>query len=101
MSAELTVVHQVFGIQLRRSPLEVELDGKAVATLKRDEHFETQLAPGPHELRIRAGRYSSPRESFDVADGDAVDFRCYPAMLWPRVLASFLVPSLGVSLKRE
>ncbi len=63
--------------------------------------LKRELDPGHHELQIRAGRYSSPRQSFDVADGDGVNFRCYPAMLWPRVLASFVVPGLGVSLKRE
>jgi hypothetical protein len=101
MTATLTVVHQVSGIELRRSPLEVVLDGSTVRSIKRDETFEAPIVPGHHELQIRAGRYSSPSESFDVADGDAVIFRCYPAMLWPRLLVSFFVPSLGISLKRE
>jgi hypothetical protein len=101
MTATLTVVHQVSGLELRRTPLEVVLDGTAVGSIKRDETFETPLTPGHHELQIRAGRYSSPRQSFDAADGDAVNFRCYPAMLWPRLLASLVVPSLGISLKRE
>ncbi len=101
MPATLTVVHRVSGLELRRSPLEIELDGATVGSIKRDETYETAIDPGHHELQIRAGRYSSPRESFEVADGDAVNFRCYPAMLWPRLLASLVVPSLGISLKPE
>jgi hypothetical protein len=101
MTATLTVLHEAsMGIELRRAPLEVVLDGTTVGSIKRHETFETEIEPGHHELQIRAGRYFSPRESFDVADGDGVNFRCYPAMLWPRVLISFVVPSLGVSLTR-
>jgi hypothetical protein len=101
VTANLTVVHQVSGIELRRAPLEIVLDDSAVGSIKRDERFQTPLTPGHHELRIRAGRYSSPRRSFEVGDGDAVNFRCYPAMLWPRLLVSLFVPSLGISLRRE
>jgi hypothetical protein len=102
VTATLTVLHEAsMGIELRRAPLEIVLEGTTVGSIKRHETFETEVDPGHHELQIRAGRYSSPQRSFDVADGDAANFRCYPAMLWPRLLASLAVPSLGISLKRE
>ncbi len=34
-------------------------------------------------------------------DGDAVKFRCYGGRIWPIYLASFVVPSPGISLERE
>jgi hypothetical protein len=36
-----------------------------------------------------------------VADGDAIDFRCYGARIWPLYVASIVVPSLAIALKRE
>ena len=35
---------------------------------------------------------------FDVARGEVASVRCHGAMLWPRFIASFLVPSLGIAL---
>jgi hypothetical protein len=51
-------------------------------------------------LRIRAGRYSSRDHSFDLADNDAIDFRCSGAIFWPRWVLSLFKPDLGVLLKR-
>jgi hypothetical protein len=42
-----------------------------------------------------------PAASFDVADGDAVNFRCNGARIWPIYLISIAVPSLALLLKRE
>jgi len=85
----------------RRAPFEITLDGTAAGTINRHETFEKPIEPGHHQLQVRAGRYTSPAESFDVTDGDAVNFRCYGGRVWPIYLISFVVPSLGLSLKRE
>jgi hypothetical protein len=87
------------GVDLHRAPFTVTVDGAAVGSLRRDSTFEAAVAPGRHTLQMRAGRYSSQPESFDVADGEAASFRC-PAIFWPRYVASIVVPSLGISLKR-
>ena len=47
------------------------------------------------------GRYSSRAQSFDVADGGAVNFRCYGGRIWPIYAISFVVPRLALFLKRE
>jgi hypothetical protein len=47
------------------------------------------------------GRYSSRAQSFDVADGGAVNFRGYGGRIWPIYAISFVVPSLALFLKRE
>ena len=49
----------------------------------------------------RMGRYSSRAQSFEVADGGAVNFRCYGGRIWPIYAISFVVPSLALFLKRE
>jgi hypothetical protein len=90
-----------FGIELRRGPFEVTLDGTVVARIERGETTEARLEPGHHILRIRAGRYSSRPGVFDSADGEVVNFRCHGAMIWPRYVASIVKPDLAISLRRE
>jgi hypothetical protein len=102
MSATLTLKRQTtVAMELRRAPFEVTVDGAAVGSLKRNETFERSLEPGHHTLQVREGRYSSRMQSFDVADGDGVSFRCSGARLWPVFVLSLLVPSLALVLVRE
>jgi hypothetical protein len=101
VSATLTVKREGVGIELRRAPLQITLDGAALGSVNRGETFEAPIEPGRHSLQIRGGRYSSRALSFEVAAGETAGFRCHPPMVWPRYLASILVPSLGISLKRQ
>lgn len=88
-------------LELRRGRFQITLDGATIGTLDRHGTFEAPIEPGRHRLQVRAGRYSSPTASFDVGDGDAVNFRCSGAKIWPIYLISFAVPSRALSLKRE
>jgi hypothetical protein len=99
--ATLTVKRESFIMELRRAPLQIALDGTTVGTINRHGTFEAPIEPGNHQLQVRAGRYSSRAASFDVADGEAVNFRCSGARIWPIYLISIAVPSLALSLKRE
>lgn len=101
MPAMLTVKRESVILELRRMPFQIALDGTTVGTINRHETFETPIEPGQHRLQVRAARYSSRAASFDVADGDAVKFRCNGARIWPIYLISIAVPSLALSLKRE
>jgi hypothetical protein len=69
-------------MELRRGPFEIEVDGH-------------------HTLRIRSGRYSSHEGSFDVADGEVVDFRARGPLVWPLYVALIFKPDLGIWLKSE
>jgi hypothetical protein len=101
MTATLRLTREGAGIELRRGSFEMTVDGRDVRSISYRETAETPIDPGPHTLRIRAGRYSSRDQSFDARDGEVVSFRCHGAMLWPRWAASFLKPDLAISLKRE
>lgn len=101
MAATLSLRRESVGIELRRGRFEISVDGKTVGSLENDETVETPLEPGHHTLRIRAGRYSSRDRSFDVADGEVVNFRCHGAMIWPTYVASIVKPDLAISLKGE
>jgi hypothetical protein len=90
-----------FGFELRRGTFDLSLDGETVRSIEWGETVEGLLQPGRHTLRIRKRRYSSLERSFEAADNETISFRCHGAMLWPRWLLSFAVPSLGISLKRR
>jgi hypothetical protein len=87
--------------ELRRKPFEIARDGTIVGSIERNQTVELPLEPGRHTIQVREGRYSSTDQSFEVADGEVVNFRCYGGRIWPIYLASFLVPSLALTLKRE
>ncbi len=89
-----------FGIELRRGPIEITIDGRAGGSINSRDALEFPVEPGHHTLRLTAGRYSSREQSFKVNDGEIVNFRCHPVMVWPRYVASLVLPSLGISLSR-
>jgi len=101
MSATLRLTREVsFAIELRRGRFEILLDGDGIGSIDRDETVEESLEPGHHTLRVRRGRYSSRDRSFDVSDGEVAAFRCHGANLWPIYVASIVVPTLAITLKR-
>ncbi len=101
MSATLRLTREGAGIELRRGPFEIQVDGSTVGSITRKEKVETRLEPGHHILRIRSGRYSSNDHSFDVNDGEVVTFRTHRAMVWPRYVASIIKPDLAIALEQE
>jgi hypothetical protein len=101
VTATLRMTREGVGIELRRGRFDIVADGNTVGSIENHETIETQLEPGPHTLRLRAGRYSSRDHSFDVANGETASFRCHGAMIWPRYVASVFKPDLAISLKQE
>jgi hypothetical protein len=89
-----------FAIELRRGTFEYLVDGEAAGSIEKDQTVETPVDPGHHTLLVRAGRYSSAERAFDAADDEMVNFRCHGTTIWPRYLASFVLPNIGISLKR-
>jgi hypothetical protein len=87
--------------ELRRKPFRVILDGDPAGSIDRNQTVELPVKPGPHTLQVTTGRYSSHAQSFDAADGTNIRFRCNGAILWPQYVASLLVPTIGLKLKRE
>jgi hypothetical protein len=72
-----------------------------IGSIDNNETVEAPLQPGQHTVQIRHGRYSSRELPFDVTDGDAIDFRCYGARIWPIYVTSIVLPTLAIALKRE
>jgi hypothetical protein len=92
---------KIIGIELRRRPFEVILDGQEAASLEMHATTEIPVEPGQHTVQVRGGRYSSRTVSFEVGDEEVANFSCHSPTLWPVYVASLIVPSLGISLHRE
>ncbi len=101
MSATLTVTHKAIGAEVRRGTYDIVLDGDRAGSVEMNDTFETPVEPGRHTLQVRNGRNSSRTLTFDAADGGLVAFRCTGKRFLPIFLASFVVPSLALSLHRE
>ena len=100
MSATLKLSHEAIGVEVRRGPFDVLVDGERVGSVEMNGTIETPVEPGRHTLQIRSGRNSSPTRSFDAADGEVIVFRCTGKRFLPLFLASFVVPSLALTLRR-
>ena len=101
MSATLRMTRDGVGVELRRGVFDISVDGKSIGSINRHDTVETLVEPGTHTVQIAAGRYTSQRQSFSVADGDTLNFQCHGAMVWPRFVASVVKPDLAISLKRQ
>jgi hypothetical protein len=101
MAATLKLTHQTIGVEVRRGTYDAVLDGHRVGSVELNETFETPVPPGRHTLRVGSGRNSSRTLTFDAAEGETVAFRCGGKRILPLFLASFVVPSLALSLRRE
>ncbi|MGH9043650.1 MAG: hypothetical protein ACRDVP_02225 [Acidimicrobiales bacterium] len=87
--------------ELRRGTFHVLLDGNDVGSIHMHGTIDVSIEPGRHTIQVKDGRSTSSRESFDAADGAVVTFRCNSSRIWPVYLASLVVPSLALKLRRE
>jgi len=101
MPATIKLTRRTIGVEVRRGTFDVLVDSKHVASIEMDDTIDMQVEPGRHTLQIRNGRNSSRTQSIDAADGQVIAFRCNGKNILPLFLASFVVPSLAISLRRE
>jgi hypothetical protein len=101
MAATLKLTHKTIGVEVRRGTYDVVLDGKPAGSLELNRTIDIPVEPGRHTLQVRNGRNSSRTRTFDAPEGDTVAFRCGGKRPLPIFLASFVVPSLALSLHRE
>jgi len=101
MAVALTVTHKSIGAEVRRGPYDIVLDGERVGSVEMNDTVELPLEPGRHTIQVRNGRNSSRTQSFEASDGETVAFRCTGKRFLPIFLASFIVPRLALSLRRQ
>jgi hypothetical protein len=100
MVATLKLTHKSIGIEVRRGIYDIVVDGHRAESLDMNDTIEIPIEAGRHTLQVRSGRNSSRTQTFDVADNQTVAYRCTGKSALPIFLASFLVPSLALRLRR-
>lgn len=101
MTANLTVTHKAIGVEVRRGRYDVVVDGQRAGSVGMNNTIDIPVESGRHTLQVRSGRNSSRTETFDVAESQTVAYRCTGKSFLPIFLASFVVPSLALQLRRE
>jgi hypothetical protein len=101
MTATLRITHKAIGVEVRRGPYDVEVDGQKAGSVEMNNTVEIPIEPGRHTVQVRVGRNSSRSRSFDAAESQTVAFRCTGKSFLPIFLASFVVPNLALQLRRS
>jgi hypothetical protein len=101
MAATLKLTHKAIGAEVRRGAYDVVVDGQRAGSVAMNDTTEIPIEPGHHTLQVRNGRNSSRTQGFDAAEGQTVAFRCTGKSFLPIFLASFVVPSLALQLRRQ
>ena len=100
MTATLKMTHKAIGAEVRRGTYDIVVDGQRAGSLEMNDTIEIPVEPGRHTLQIRSGRNSSRTRTFE-AESQTIAFRCTGKSFLPIFLASFVVPSLALQLRRE
>src|SRR5260370_10920600 len=100
MASTLKLTHKVIGVEVRRVTYDIVVDGQRAGSVDMNDTIEIPIEPGRHTLQVRNGRNSSRTQTFDAAEGQTVAFRCTGKSFLPIFLASFVVPSLALQLRR-
>jgi|ERR1017187_6640716 hypothetical protein len=101
MTATLKVTHKAIGVEVRRGTYDIVVDGKPAGSLEMNDSIEMPIERGRHTLQVRSGQKSSRTQTFEAAESQTVAFRCTGKSFLPIFLASFVVPSLALQLRRE
>ena len=101
MTATLKLRHKAIGVEVRRGTYDIVVDDQLAGSLKMNDTIEIPVEPGRHTLQIRSGRNSSRTRTFEAVETQTVTFRCTGKSFLPIFLASFVVPSLALQLRRE
>ena len=101
MAATLKLTHKAIGVEVRRGTYDIVVDGQHAGSVDMNDTIEIPVEPGRHTLQVRNGRNSSRSQTFDAAETQTVAFRCTGKRFLPIFLASFVVPSLALQLRRE
>ena len=101
MSATLKLTHKTLGVEVRRGTYDIVVDGQRAGSVEMNDTIEIPIKPGRHTLQVRSGRSSSRTRTFEAVESQTVAFRCTGKSFLPIFLASFVVPSLALQLRRE
>lgn len=100
MAATLRLTHKPIGVEVRRGTYNIVVDGQRAGSVEMNDTIDIPIEPGRHTLQVRSGRNSSRIQTFDAVDCQTVAFRCTGKSFLPIFLASFVIPSLAIQVRR-
>lgn len=100
MSATLKMTHKAIGLEVRGT-YDILVDGQRAGSVEMNQTTAIQVEPGRHTLQVRSGRDSSRPQTLEASEGRTIAFRCTGKSFLPIFLASVLVPSLALQVRRH
>ena len=100
MTATLKLTHKAIGVEVRRGTYDIVVDGQLVGSIEMNDTIEIPIEPGRHTLQVKSGRNSSRIRTFDATESQTVAFRLTGKSFLPIFIASFVIPSLALQLRR-
>lgn len=100
MPATLQLTDRSIGAEARRHPYDVVVGGTTAGVVKMNETIELAVESGRHTVQVRSGRNSSAVQTFEIAEGGVVRFRCGGKSILPKFLLSFVIPRWALTLRR-
>ena len=102
MGATLKLTHKAIGVEVRRGTYDIVVDGQRAGSLEMNDTIEIPIEPGRHtlqssqwpKLQPNSDLRSPPRAKPSPSDAPERVFL-------PIFLASFVVPSLALQLRRD
>jgi len=88
-------IHRKKEYRDRMRNYQIIVDNELLGTLKGGETKEINVDPGKHSLKLTIDWCSSPELTFDIKEGETIEFNCRNAMkswriLFPLIYISFL-----------
>lgn len=100
MPATLKLTRKAVVEVLHRTAFDILVDGEHAGSIGMHDTFETSVTAGDHTIKVRDGRYSSQEVQFQVLEGDVINFTARCRRPDAILLASFVIPSLALKLRR-
>ena len=101
MSATLKLTRHLGGMAYTSQKWPIAIDGNIVESIGQSQTVELSIEPGHHTLRLGSKRHLSPERTFQVADGEVVNFRCRGKYGLGAYIIALIKPDFWIWLNQE
>ncbi|MGA2804747.1 MAG: hypothetical protein ABSF89_10200 [Acidimicrobiales bacterium] len=101
MSATLRLTRHIGGIAFASQKWPIEIDKKIIGSIGHGETVDLNIEPGRHTLRLGSKRHLSSERTFEVADGEVVNFRCRGKFGLGAYIIALIKPDFWIWLRQE
>jgi hypothetical protein len=101
MSATLKLTRHLGGMAYTSQKWPIAIDNKIVESIGQSQTVELRIEPGHRTLRLGSKRHLSPERTFQVADGEVVNFRCRGKYGLGAYIIALIKPDFWIWLNQE